>query len=111
MQRAQALSLLRVHLPEIQTRYGVTALALFGSTARDESRSDSDVDILVDFEEPPSFDRYMALKFFLEDLLGIRVDLGTWRNLKPRIQRRVAQEAIGMAQDRGIARCTGSWLF
>ena len=94
MKRDQALNLLRVHLPEIQARYGVTDLMLFGSTARDEGRSDSDVDILVDFAEPPSFDRYMDLKFFLEDLLGTRVDLGTWRNLKPRIQRRVAQEAI-----------------
>ncbi|TVR59328.1 MAG: DNA polymerase subunit beta [Candidatus Competibacteraceae bacterium] len=94
MNRDQALNLLRVHLPEIQARYGVTDLMLFGSTARDEGRSDSDVDILVDFAEPPSFDRYMDLKFFLEDLLGTRVDLGTWRNLKPRIQRRVAQEAI-----------------
>jgi hypothetical protein len=86
-----------MHLPEIQDRYGVTDLALFGSTARNESRSDSDVDILVEFDAPPDFDRYMDLKFFLEDLLGTRVDLGTWRNLKPRIRPSVAQEAIHVA--------------
>jgi predicted nucleotidyltransferase len=97
MNRDHALHILRVHFTEIRERYGVTDLALFGSTARNESHTDSDVDLLVEFDAPPTFDRYMDLKFFLEDLLKTPVDLGTWRNLKPRIQTSIAQEAIHVA--------------
>ena len=51
MNRAYILALLREHRDEITTRFGATHLALFGSAARDELRPDSDVDLLVDFDE------------------------------------------------------------
>jgi predicted nucleotidyltransferase len=54
------------------TCFGIKSLELFGSLARDEARVTSDVDILVEFEETPTFDHYMGLKFYLEDLLGTR---------------------------------------
>ena len=55
------------------------------------------MDVLVDFPEPPSFDRYMELKFYLEDLLGRRVDLVTRRGLRERIRPFVEREAMYVA--------------
>lgn len=57
------------------TRFSVKSLELFGSFARDEAHTTSDIDILMEFEETPTFNHYMGLKFYLEDLLGTKVDL------------------------------------
>jgi len=75
-------------------RFGVKSLAVFGSAARGEAHPDSDIDILVEFDGPPTFDAYMDLKFFLEELLGRRVDLVTPKALKPRLRPYVEKEAI-----------------
>jgi len=93
MRRDEILRLLSQRRAELE-RFGVKSLAFFGSAARDEAREDSDVDILVEFSEPPGFARFMDLKFFLEDLLGCRVDLVTRKALKPRLRSRVEKEAI-----------------
>ena len=93
MRRNEILLLLHEYQNETQ-KFGVKSLALFGSVARDEAREQSDIDILVEFDSPPSFDRYMGLKFYLEDLLGVRVDLVTLRALKPRVRPYVEQEAV-----------------
>lgn len=69
-------------------------MAVFGSVARDEARPDSNVDILVEFGEPATFDRHMGLKIYLEDLLGFRIDLVTQRALKPCAQPYVEREAV-----------------
>ena len=61
------------------------SLALFGSVARDEATDSSDVDVLVDFGAPPTFDQYMGLKIFLEDLLQCQVDVVTMGALKERV--------------------------
>ncbi|MEY3329576.1 MAG: hypothetical protein RLZZ115_2459, partial [Cyanobacteriota bacterium] len=61
------------------------------------ARPDSDVDILVEFEGSVTFDRYMDVKFYLEDLLETRVDLVSQRSLKPLIRSTVEQEAIYVA--------------
>ena len=79
------------------TRFGVKSLELFGSFARDEARVTSDVDILVEFEETPTFDHYMGLKFYLEDLLGTKVDLVEKAMLHPSISSRVENEVIPVA--------------
>ncbi len=76
---------------------GVASLALFGSLARDEARAGSDADVLVTFSVPVTFDLFMDLKFFLEDLLGMPVDLGTAQSLRPRIRPAVEAEAIYVA--------------
>jgi len=70
---------------------------LFGSTARDEAREDSDLDLLVDFEAEPTFDSLMGAKLFLEDLLGRKVDLVTIAALKPRMRSVVEREAVDVA--------------
>lgn len=79
------------------TAFGVKSLALFGSTARGESRPDSDVDPLVEFEAPVTFDRYMKFKRFLEDALGCSVDLVTRKGVRPPIAPYVEREAVRVA--------------
>jgi len=96
MDRSEVLARLRAHQEEI-SRFGVRSLSLFGSVARDEAGSESDVDVLVEFEEPLTFARYMDLKLYLEDLFGTRVDLVDERALKPRARPRVERDLIRVA--------------
>lgn len=72
-------------------------MALFGSVVRNEATPTSDVDIVVEFESPVTFDRYMDVKFYLEDHLGSPVDLVSWKSLKPQIRAVVEKEAIHVA--------------
>lgn len=65
-------------------RYGVKRIGLFGSYIRNEQKEKSDVDILVEFEEgKKTFDNYMNLAFFLEDLFNCKVDLVIAESIKP----------------------------
>jgi predicted nucleotidyltransferase len=75
------------------SKMGVKSMAIFGSVARDEARPDSDVDILVEFQGPATFNGYMDLKFFLEDLLGRPVDLVTRKSIRPQLKTRIESEA------------------
>ncbi len=93
MRRDEILKLLHEHRAEVE-KFGVKSLAIFGSAARDQVRDDSDVDVLVEFQRPPTFKAYMGLKFFLEDLLGRKVDLVSPVTLKPRVRPYVEQEAV-----------------
>lgn len=93
MQREEAIKRMRDNWGQISS-FGVRSLALFGSLARDEGGSDSDADILVEFRGPATFDHYMDLKIFLEELLGCRVDLVTRKAIKPRMREYVEEEAI-----------------
>lgn len=96
MRRSEVLSILTSHWA-VLNELGVKSLAVFGSVARDEARPDSDVDILVEFQSPLTFDRYMDVKFYLEDLLGTAVDLVTWQSLKSQLREAVEAEAIRVA--------------
>jgi predicted nucleotidyltransferase len=70
----------------------VASLGLFGSVARGEERDDSDVDILVAFRSPATFDQYMEVTLLLEDALGRRVDLVTERGLRKALRLTVERE-------------------
>ncbi len=72
---------------------GVRALALFGSVARNESTSKSDVDILVDFDSKKGLFFFVELKNFLEELLDCKVDLVTKSALHPALKKRILSEA------------------
>ena len=97
MGRSEILGVLKPRLRMIQTTFGVKELMLFGSAARDEIRPESDIDILVEFDQQPGFDRFMDLKFFLEDLLKAKVDLVTRDALKPRMRPIIEKEAVNVA--------------
>lgn len=97
MDRSTILRLLSEHLTEVRERYGVNRLGLFGSAARDELRADSDIDVLVEFEGGPTFDRYFDLQEYLEVVFGRHVDLVTEKGLKARARRHVEKDLIRVA--------------
>jgi len=95
--RTQILAVLADSRQEIATRYGVERLALFGSASRDELGASSDVDVLVEFAGPATFNAYMDLKFYLEDVLGRPVDLVTDKALRRELRPYVEKEMIRVA--------------
>jgi predicted nucleotidyltransferase len=96
MKRNNALALLRTIKPILAQQFGVTQLALFGSTARDEARDNSDLDILVSFDGPATSARYFGVQFYLEDQLGCSVDLVTEKALRPELRPFIEKEAINV---------------
>jgi len=91
--RDSTIRRLREAEPEIR-KLGVRRLALFGSVARGEANTESDVDLLVEFfPGEKSFDRFMALSDLLEQLLDHRVELVTVEALSPFIGPHILAEA------------------
>jgi uncharacterized protein len=88
------ISILRQNLPEITRRFQVKSLSLFGSYVQGRQRKKSDLDILVEFNEPPSFFEFLALERHLSHLLGVKVDLVMKEALKPTIGKHVLAEAV-----------------
>jgi len=87
------LTELKKHESEIKKRFGVKKIGLFGSRVRGEQKKTSDIDILVEFEEP-TFDHFMDLSFFLEDLFENTVDLITTNSISPYIAPTIRKEVI-----------------
>jgi predicted nucleotidyltransferase len=79
---ADILFTLRKEPGELFRKHHLTSMALFGSTARNENRPESDVDILVEFDTSKDYD-FLQLAEDLEDLLKRRVDLATRNGVKP----------------------------
>ena len=96
MTRAEVLERLRAHRPTLAERFGVVEMAVFGSFARDEASDASDVDILVSFDRPATFRTYFGVQFYIEDLLGLRVDLVTDKALRSEFRTYVEREAMGV---------------
>ena len=94
MNREQILQALAQCKPILASRFGVKGIALFGSTARDTARADSDIDVLVSFNGPAISERYFGVQFFLEDLLGRPVDLITDKALRPELRPFIEREAM-----------------
>ena len=98
MKRASSLEeirdILRKHRAELKKDYRVRKLAVFGSYARGEATSESDLDMLVEFDEPPGFFRFLQLERHLSKLLGVPVELVTVEALKPHIGRHIMQEIV-----------------
>ncbi len=89
------LIILRSHLEVIRQKFGVRKIGIFGSFARGEEREDSDLDVLVVFEEgQKTFDNYMDLKFYLEYLFGRQVDLVTEKALKPQLKDIITNDVV-----------------
>lgn len=92
MSREEILKKLQENKKTLQG-FGVHKLALFGSLAREEGAEGSDLDFLVEFEKK-TFDAYMDLKFFLENLFHRPVDLVIPETLKDRLRESILRETI-----------------
>ncbi len=87
----EILNFLRQHKQEFMQRFSVRKIGLYGSFLRSESGDQSDVDILVQMDQP-TFDHYMDLKFFLERVFKHPVDLVLAESVKQRLKPLIAQE-------------------
>jgi len=96
MERQQTLDILKQLKPELVARFGITRLALFGSTIRNEARADSDIDIIVGFAAPANSKQYFGVQFLLEDTLGHPVDLVTEKALRTELKPFIEQEAVNV---------------
>ena len=86
------IDILNEHLEELQRRYNVSKIGIFGSFSRGEDRASSDVDIIVEFSTQVDLFAFLELKEHLETILGREIDLVTKNALKPLIKDRILSE-------------------
>lgn len=89
------LQILKEHEILIKEKFGAKRIGIFGSFARGEEKAGSDIDVLVEFDETKiTFDNYMDLKFYLEDLFKREVDLVIESSIKPRLKDNIMREVV-----------------
>lgn len=95
MERKLAIKLLKQHEGEIRAR-GVTRLALFGSTVREDTREDSDVDVVVDIEPGRKFSLIdlASLRVLLCDVFGCEADVVIREDLRPRFREEIERDTV-----------------
>ncbi|MEQ8463386.1 nucleotidyltransferase family protein [Coleofasciculus sp. E1-EBD-02] len=93
MKRDEVLAILAAHREQLQDM-GVKSLNLFGSVARDEADANSDIDFLVEFNRPGGLFQLLQVQYYLEDILGCAVDLGTQEALKEHLREPVLKDSI-----------------
>ncbi|ABQ24625.1 nucleotidyltransferase family protein [Geotalea uraniireducens] len=92
MGKQEIIDIIRHSKPEIEARYGVMRVGLFGSYVREQQRKKSDIDILVSFDRDIDLFEFIDLQEFLEALLHHKVDLVMEKALKPAIGKRIISE-------------------
>ncbi|WP_051906551.1 MULTISPECIES: nucleotidyltransferase family protein [unclassified Sulfurospirillum] len=92
MTKELILDYLTTHKAFLQEQFNVKKIGLFGSYAKEQQTSQSDIDIIVDM--PASFDNYYALKELLEKELGAKVDLGLEKSIRKLIKEKIAHEVL-----------------
>lgn len=90
----QLLKEKREEILRIAARHGARNVRVFGSLARGEADEQSDIDLVVEFEPGRSLLDHAALWLELQELLGCKVDVVSYRGIKPRIRDRVLREAV-----------------
>jgi predicted nucleotidyltransferase len=92
MGRQEIIKIIRNKKPEMESRYGVQRLGLFGSYVRGRQRKKSDIDILVTFNRDIDLFDFLDLRKYLESQLQAKVDLVMETALKPAIGKRILSE-------------------
>jgi len=87
-------AILEKHKPEIQRKFKVKEIGIFGSYTRGKQKEKSDIDVLVEFSEPVGLFEFMDLEEYLQNLFGVKVDLVSRKALKPHIGERILREVI-----------------
>jgi len=86
--------ILKEHKKELEEKFYVKNIAIFGSYVRGTQTKESDIDILVEFKKPITLIQFIKLENYLSELLGLKVDLVMKKSLKPYIKKQVLKEAI-----------------
>ena len=94
MDKDKIISFLKAHKHEIQKKFGVKKIGLFGSYVRGSEREDSDIDIAVEMVDQNIFRNFFNLELYLKTNLHENVDLGIESTLKPVVKKRVIKEII-----------------
>jgi predicted nucleotidyltransferase len=92
MKKIEAIEIIRNCKPEMDSRYGVQKVGLFGSFVRDQQKMTSDIDILVSFKRDIDLFEFLDLREFLQSRLETKVDLVMESALKPAIGKRILAE-------------------
>ncbi len=90
----QILKFLKQQFPLLRKTFKVKSIAIFGSYAREEQTEKSDIDLLVEFEAPVGFFKFIELEDYLSEKLEVKVDLVTPDALKPLIKPQIMEEAV-----------------
>ncbi len=77
----------------LQEQYGIEKIGIFGSFARNEQHDSSDIDILIELRKPIGLE-FMDIKYYLEEKLGLPVDLVTKNAIKPQLREQILKEVI-----------------
>ncbi len=85
---------LRKELPVLSQRYAIKSLGVFGSYVRGDQTPGSDLDVLIEFKQPPSLLEFLALERELGEAVGVKVDLVMRDALKPAIGRHILGEVV-----------------
>ncbi len=86
--------IINAHKKELKEKYNVKTLGIFGSYAKGKAGESSDLDILVEFEEPIGLFKFLELEEYLSKLTGLKVDLVSKKALKPNIGKYILNEVI-----------------
>lgn len=89
---SEAEKILKTHKQDL-TKLGANTLAIFGSVATNQSKKNSDIDILVEFDPKKGLFGFADLKFYLENILQCEVDLVTKKGLRTALKERILNEA------------------
>lgn len=88
----EIIETLKKYKENLREEYGVSEIGIFGSYVRGEQKDVSDIDILVELEQPIGFVKFLKLEKRISELIGVRVDLVTKKALKPFIGQQILQE-------------------
>ena len=94
MQRDKTLYTLSQLLPMLKNKFHVSRLGVFGSVARNEAATDSDIDIVVSFDQPATLNNFMNLQVFLEGELKTHIDLVTENAIRKEIKSYIEKDII-----------------
>ena len=90
----EILNVLKKELPSLKEKFKVKSIGIFGSYVRGEQTKTSDIDMLVEFDAPVGFFKFIELEDYLSKKLGVKVDLVTPDALKPLIKSHIIEEAV-----------------
>jgi predicted nucleotidyltransferase len=92
--KEEILKTMKKELPYLKEKFKVKSIGIFGSYARGEQTKTSDIDMLIEFDAPVGFFKFIELEDYLSDKLGVKVDLVTPDALKPMIKPHIIEEAV-----------------
>jgi len=86
--------IIHTHKSKLEKDFKIKEIGIFGSYVRGEQTGESDLDVLVEFNSPIGFFKFMELEEYLQEILGVKIDLVSRKALKPRIGSRILSEVV-----------------